>query len=226
MISFEQKHMVCLRLTVGLSLLLLSACQQEAKTAEKAESSPLKFEVVDGATYVSAKGQLKYRRAQVLMNSLSKILSMPRQQLCLELGRIPCGDVVHTVSLGGMSAYQNSIYEYPEHVAVTAPISLDRLVLASCTTRASLDIINSKQAVIFKDLTLTPDGRITKDKAFHDSIKTLYNRSLLRDPTGAERQALEQLYVDIYEKEPIGAARNWAVLSCYIVLTGIESIFY
>ena len=78
----------------------------------------------------------------------------------------------------------------------------------------------------FKNLSLTPDGRITRDDAFYQSIDRLYERALLRQPRADEVQVLEQFYVDIYEREPIGAARNWAVLSCYIILSSLEAVFY
>jgi hypothetical protein len=204
----------------------ISGCEDRLQESQETNMDKRSYAETFNSSLVSAKSKLKQKRAHLLRNSLAKILAMPPQQLCLELGRLPCTDVVHQVSLGEMDAYGKAQYEYSEHTPVTAPISLDRLVLSACSTRASLDIINTKQAVIFKDLDLSPDGRIARDDAFYQAIERLYHRALLREPKPREVQLLEQLYIDIYEREPIGAARNWALLSCYTVLSSVEFVFY
>ncbi|MFW7378805.1 MAG: hypothetical protein ACOH5I_08365 [Oligoflexus sp.] len=226
MILLRPMLTVCLKVVAFFLLVSLQfACQKMASNQanEGHEAQALAYLTED---VQSPKTALKLKRTRVLRNSLAKILALHPQQLCLELGRLPCADVVHRVSLGGMDAYGNSQYKFPENLSVSSPIAMDRIVLASCSTRASLDLVNPNQGVIFKNLHLTPDGRITKNEAFYDSIRRLYERALLRQPRVDEVQALEKLYVDIYEHEPIGAARNWALLSCYAVLSSLESIFY
>ncbi|SMF18222.1 hypothetical protein [Pseudobacteriovorax antillogorgiicola] len=211
-------------LKVLILAVALSACEIKDMTSEEQSTSPASY---DSAALVgSPKAAVKKRRVNQMQRSLSKILGMTKNQLCLELGKIPCGDLVHKVSLGGMDAYSNSQYEYASREPVTAPMAVDRLVLASCSTRASLDIVNPAQGVIFRDINLTDDGRLSKDQAFYDSINRLYQRAFLRNPTATEVKAMEDLYVEIYEENPIGAARNWAVLSCYVVLSSIEFLFY
>ncbi len=212
-----------LKLTLLLSLLLYG-CNLNNFQSKKKESSPATFDSSNVAR--SQKLQVKKKRTNQITRSLSKILGMTTNQLCLELGKIPCANIVHNVSLGGMDAYSNSQYELAEKDPITAPMALDRLVLAACSTRASIDIINPNQGVIFRNIKLTDDGRLTRNDAFYNSIDRLYQRSFLRNPSFEEVKAMENLYVDIYEENPIGAARNWAVLSCYVVLSSIEFIFY
>ena len=54
----------------------------------------------------------------------------------------------------------------------------------------------------------------------------LYKRSLLRPPTAQEQGHLRQLYRDIEADGQGQPARDWAVLSCFSVLTSMEGLFY
>lgn len=226
MTSLRPKLMAFHKLGTAFVLACLLSCQQsvlEPGTYSK------DLRNTASKTYLaeqSPKSALKLKRTRILRNYLAKVLALQPQALCLELGSLPCADVVHAVNLGGMDAYGNAQYLTPKYLSVASPIALDRIVMASCATRASLDLVNPKQGVIFKDLLLTPDGRISKNDAFYQSIQRLYERALLRPARSDEVAALEKLYVDIYEKEPIGAARNWALLTCYVVLSSLEAVFY
>lgn len=209
-----------LKVLLIIATMFLGSCKK-VKTNEDSGSSATSFDLVE-----ARKENLKLKRVNQLTRSLSKILAMNENQLCLELGKIPCTSQAHKVSLGGLAAYDNSQYEYNKESTITAPLALDRLVLSACNIRASLDMVNPAQGVIYKNLDITSDGRITKDDNFKKSIQTLYQRAFLRNPTASEYTAMENLYVDIYDKNSIGVGRNWAVLSCYTVLSSIEFIFY
>jgi hypothetical protein len=168
---------------------------------------------------------LKRKRATLLRNTLAKVLNLNPQGMCLELGRLPCVDLVHKVSLGGINAYGNAQYHYPDQATITSPIALDRVVLSACIQRAQIDLLNPAQAVIFKDIRLSADGRLVRDEAIPNSIRNLYQRAFLREPTSSEVDALVKLYEDIYAEQPIGASVNWMSLSCYAVLTSVEAAF-
>jgi len=181
-----------------------------------------------GSALVSAspKADVKRKRADLLRNSLAKILVLHPQGLCLELGQLPCADLVHKVSLGGMNAYGNAQYRYPDQVSVSSSMSLDRLVMSACIQRAQIDLINPAQGVIFKNVALSIDGRLVKNDAVVTSIHTLYQRAFLRDASPIELDNFLQFYEAVYAEQPIGAARNWMVLSCYAVLTSVEAAFH
>lgn len=166
------------------------------------------------------------KRAQLIRDTLAKALKVPKQALCNELNRIPCIDMVHRVSLGGVAAYRNSQYHYPKEIAITSPISFERVVLSACTFRAGNDFKTPEAGVIFKDIETTIDGRLVDNKAIDEAITRLYQRGLTRNPTAAEVAALRGLYQEIYDEEPNGAALNWMILTCFSVLSGIESAFY
>lgn len=174
----------------------------------------------------SPKAQVKRMRADLLRNNLAKILVLDPQGMCLELGRMPCADLVHKVSLGSMNAYGNAQYRHPEQISATSAMSLDRLVLSACMQRAGMDLVNPARAVIFKDVELSADGRLVKSDAVTNAIHTLYQRAFLRDATASELDNLLQFYEAVYAQQPVGAARNWMALSCYAVLTSVEAAFY
>jgi hypothetical protein len=187
-------------------------------------------------TAVSSPKNLVHRkRANVLNNILFKALDLPdKKAVCTELGKkkLQCADVVHRVALGSMEAYDNTMYQHPEGVSLTSPIALDRLVLAACATRAGRDFaklrnnVISDQAVIFKHVKFTSDLRLVLNEAIDQSIVRLYQRGLTRDPTPSETQAIKDLYQQVFDENPIGAAINWMTLSCFVVFTSIEGAFY
>ena len=117
---------------------LLGAC-----TLEKEEKEQNAAESLDSVpAFASVKSQVKRKKPSQINRSLSKILNLNTNQLCLELGQIPCADIAHKSSLGGMEAYSSSQYEFPKRMTATAPMTTDRVVLSACSTRASLDIVN------------------------------------------------------------------------------------
>ncbi len=178
------------------------------------------------AVAASPKAQVKRMRADLLRNNLSKILVLDPKGMCLELGRMPCADLVHKVSLGSMDAYGNAQYRHPEQISVTSAMSLDRLVLSACMQRAQLDLVNPARGVIFKDVELSADGRLVKSEAVVTAIHTLYQRAFLRDATAQELENHLQFYEAVYAQQPVGAARNWMTLSCYAVRTSVEAACY
>jgi hypothetical protein len=183
----------------------------------------------------SPKNLVHRKRADMLNNILYKALDLPdKKAVCTELGKkkLQCADVVHRVALGSMEAYDNTMYQHPGEVNLTSPIALDRLVLAACSRRAMADLGTvrnntlSDQAVIFKKVKLTSDGRLVANDAIDQAITRLYRRGLTRDPTPSEIQAIKDLYQQIFDENPVGAAANWMKLSCFVVFSSIEGAFY
>lgn len=210
---------------LSLSLLFwlpLSSCENKASKQSKAESSP----VQDITASLSQTNEVHRRRSQQLKNSLSKILVVDKQGMCLELGKHPCIDQVHRVFLGSMDAYNASQYQNPVQASIGSVGSLERVVLSACIMRAGMDLLNPSQGVIFKNVKTSLDGRLVDDAAIDESIKTLYRRSFTREATAQEISHLRNMYEDIYKEEPIASGRNWMVLSCFAVLSSLEMAFF
>lgn len=197
--------------------------KQETKSPAKTADALAQTQALDG---LAANATVQRKRAFLLRDTIAKALVLHPQGQCMELGKFPCAETVHLVSLGGMSAYANSQYHYPEDISITSPISLDRLVLSACLQRAQIDLSNKKSAVIFKDIELTLDGRLVDTIAVDKALSSLYERALLREASAGEIATLKNLYEQIYAEEPVGASINWMVLACYSVLSSVESAFY
>ncbi len=211
-------------LLLAILFLGASAClkpQGDAVNPSTAEQNSAALELKE-----TEAPQIKRTRALLLRNSLAKILNLNPQGMCLELGRLPCIDLVHKVSLGGMNAYGNAQYLYPEAPSLTSPIAFDRVVLSACIQRSQIDLMNPAQALIFQNIRLSADGRLIRDEAVPNAIKTLYQRAYLRDASASEIAHLTQLYESIYAEQPVGVTINWMILSCYAVLSSVESAFY
>ncbi|MCA9554232.1 MAG: hypothetical protein KC933_29625 [Myxococcales bacterium] len=174
----------------------------------------------------SSKAVLRFKRTTRLRNDISQVLGIPEGEICNELGQYSCTDYVHTISLGGVEAYTLGINEPTADTTVTTPIATERVVLSACERRARDDMAAPDGALIFKGLVVT-DGKLDVGSAeVAQSIDTLYKRALLRAPTSAEVSHLTQLYRDIEADQQPNPARDWAILTCFSVLTSMESLFY
>lgn len=159
-----------------------------------------------------------------LRNDFAGALGLPPDELCTELGGQSCTDEVHTVTLGGVEPDELGIYSPAKTSSATTPIAVDRVALAACGHRVDADLAGA--GVIF-DLPL--DGAAltdVDDPAVTTAITALYRRALLRSPTATELQHVRDLYGAVEGTGSEQAARDWAVGTCFAVLTTMESIFY
>lgn len=179
-----------------------------------------------GIPLLSSKNRVQRKRAEIVRNTIAKSLNLDPNGMCLELGKLPCANVVHKVSLGGMDPYGNSQYKRPTRISATSPIALERVVLSACIQRAGLDSINPSNGLIFKDLETSADGRLVNNEKIDESIQRLYQRAYMRNATTAEVLAVKDLYEQIFKENPIGAAQNWMILSCFSILSSVEMIFF
>jgi hypothetical protein len=173
---------------------------------------------------LSAKATVKFKTKERLINDFQKALSLCNDQLCTEVGELAC-DEVHGIALGGVDAYNAGIYEPLAASAVTTVIAVDRIALHMCQTRAHADFASPASAEIFElnvnDGQLDPD-----DAATVAAITTLFNRIHLREPKEREIDHLKQLYRDIEDGGSANPAKDWSALSCYAILSMMESVFY
>ncbi len=180
-------------------------------------------------TYESARNNLRFKRTDRIELEFARILELQPDQLCAELGLYSCLDEIHRVTLGGVEPYRANIYTAFEHTSISAPLVVERVALAACSRRVQLDAANLAEAVIFTDVPVTVDGRLgdVDDPTVTAAIERLFTRALLRRPSADDLADIRQLYRDVEASadSEIPAA-DWAVLTCMITLTSVESLFY
>lgn len=187
--------------------------------------------------------QVKFKRSQRLQNDIARTLDIAPSQVCNELGLYSCTDEVHRVTLGGVSAYDLGLFEPLPTTALTTPLAVERVAMAACVTRVDRDLgadigngtgngtgggDGDGGALIFKDLDIDERGRLAdvQDRTVATAIDTLYKRALQRRASAGEIAHLRRLYRDIESRAAAQPARDWAVLSCFAVLTTMEQLFY
>ena len=173
----------------------------------------------------SAKANVRFKRNLRIRNDFAQALSLDPAEVCTELGQYSCTDFVHQISLGGVEPYVLGLNEPTDDTTTTTPIAVERVALFACTERVKRDF--SGTAEIFVDLPMA-DGRLLDPDAEEvgAAVDTLYKQALLRPATPAEIAHHRQLYADIAADGGPDAARDWAILSCFSVLTSMESLFY
>ena len=182
---------------------------------------------VDGGFAKSAKGNLRFKGNERLTFDYSIALNIPFDQLCNELGQYPCSYTVHTVALGGVDPYGPGLFEPPAVTGSTTAIVVERVALAACVKRVTLDLATPASAVVFKSITLNA-GKLANPQGpeVRLALTELAQRGWLRDPTEAERALLLQLNTDIEGTGVAEPARAWMQASCFAVLSSAESVFY
>lgn len=180
----------------------------------------------------SGKANVRYKRNERLRNDFAAALGIQATELCLELGLYSCTDLVHQISLGGVEPYRLGIHEALPFTTVTTPIAVERVALAACEKRVRRDLFGgdpqSQGPLIYANLEIGADGRLAnlEGGGVTRSIETLYKRVHQRMPLEREVLHLRQLYRDLEADGAPDPARDWAVLSCFSVLTTMEALFY
>jgi hypothetical protein len=140
---------------------------------------------------------------------------------------------VHRIVLGGVEPYTLGVREPLPSLGVTAPIAQDRVALAACTERIERDLaavyrvpLDAAAAPVFLtavDVDAPTPGQLEA------TARRFYDRILRRDATPDEVSAVAQFHSTVTD-EPgesgATATRDWAILSCFMVATTLESIFY
>lgn len=195
-----------------------SACKNESK--DEVASEPIPTERIAA----SHKPRVKYKSGARYASDLAAALELERDAVCRELGRYDCVDEVHRIVLGGVEPYTLGVRDPLPSIAVTAPIAQDRVALAACTERIERDLAASKP-VFLKTL----DVDAPTPEQLDATAKRFYDRILRRDATPDEVSALAQFHstvTDEMAESRATATRDWAILSCFMVATTLESIFY
>ncbi len=180
----------------------------------------------------SDKANVRFKKARRLQNDFARTLGLSREALCQELGQYACVDEVHKITLLGVEPYGLGIDEPAKNTGVTTPIAVERIALAGCSQRVAQDLAAPADALIFADLPIDADGGLGDiagadvAPAVDAAIDTMYARAVQRRATAAEIQHLKDLYLEIAMTGVDNPTRDWAVATCFSVLTTLESLFY
>ncbi len=217
-----------LRVLLLSAACVLTACPSSTPSKEDAGTPPPADAGTSENVARSSRNNLRFKGPERLTNDFAVALSLPPEQVCKELGQYPCTTSVHNVALGGVDPYGLGFYEPLPFTGATTPIAVDRVALAACIQRVTLDVTTPADAVIFGGLELDAQGRLANREApaVKDAITALYQRALLRDPTQAEVDTLSQLATDIEGTSSQTPGRDWMKAACFTVLTSAESIFF
>ena len=131
---------------------------------------------------------------------------------------------MHRIVLGGVEPYTLGVREPLPSIPVTAPIAQDRVALAACTERIERDLAASEPVFLTAvDVDAPTPGQIEA------TARRFYDRILGREATPDEVSAVSGFHSTV-SNEPgesgATATRDWAILSCFMVATTLESIFY
>lgn len=149
--------------------------------------------------------RLRFKKQKLFSSDLQQALELSAEEVCKELGALDCINEVHHIELGGVDAYEKTIYTPQEATSATTPIIIERVILSACTQRQQIDLGGGADAI----LTSNP-------------IKTgteLVQRAFLREPSKSELEGFEELY------KQLGPAEG-ALAACYAVFTSTEFLFY
>lgn len=172
----------------------------------------------------AAAGRVRFKGGAVLRADLAGALGLGLAEVASELGTIDAF-TIHNIALRGVDPYGAGIFEPNDQTPVTAPAVVDRVVLSACRTRVDRDLERPASAVVF-DAAVGADGFFEDRAAMGAMVDHLYRRMLGRDPETHERAAVLQFYsLFLADREPRGA-RGWAILSCFMVGTSLEMLFY
>jgi hypothetical protein len=195
-----------------------SACTDESK--DKSASDPAPTEQVAA----SRQERVKYKSGARYANDLAAALDLERDAVCRELGQYDCVGEVHRIVLGGVEPYTLGVREPLPSLGVTAPIAQDRVALAACTERIERDLAGSEPVFLTAvDVDAPTPGQL------EETAGRFYDRILRRDATRDEVSALAQFKSTVSDElgeSGATATRDWAILSCFMVATTLESIFY
>ncbi|MCP5152512.1 MAG: hypothetical protein H6983_00010 [Ectothiorhodospiraceae bacterium] len=168
----------------------------------------------------SNKARVKFKGGERYARDLATALSLPRVDLCRELGNFDCVSEVHRIALGGVEPYNLGIDEPLAVAPVTAAIAMERVALSACGARVDADLADPAAAALVRFSGSEPTAAEREALA-----ADLFDRILRRDATLDEIAAVAGLYASVAE-ESAAPARDWAVLSCFSVATMLEALFY
>jgi hypothetical protein len=217
-----------IKLAPILVALALAGCADDEATQPKLpqEDPPTDPDPEANEPPTSPSPRIRFKGPKRLNLELARILDFDEEEVCTELGEFDCF-LVHNVALGGADPFGVALYSPAETSSATTPLAVERVVLAGCIERAVRDLATPSSAVIFKDLEVA-DGKLDPAHAsVEKAIDELYKRAMQRHATETEVAHLRGFYTEMEASgESSAPAQDWASLSCFTVLTTLETLFY
>ncbi len=177
--------------------------------------------------FEATRANLRFKGAARIREDFARVLQLPTDALCSELGRYDCIDDIHQISLGGVEPYRANIFVPFPGVAVGAPLAVERVALAACGERVRRDLATPASAVFFGRLPIEGGALTSVDAPEVDAALTrLFREALLREPSREDLAVLKGLYADTVAEGGADPAQTWAQLACLSVLTMTESLLF
>lgn len=173
---------------------------------------------------ISAKADLRWKRAAAVENDLIRALSLDKNTVCSEVG-LPgtCFTLIHLVPLGGNDPVKSGLYKPVSEPGITMPLSTDRIVLSACGIRADAESVGAVTPVVWKNIDFHAPSLSHNDPAITADVTELYHRLLAREPSAEELGLVASLADDV-EGVPV-PPRDFAKMACYAVATTSEFLF-
>jgi hypothetical protein len=184
-------------------------------TAPDPEPTP----VVEEPAYApSTRNRLSWKRALAFQQDLMRGLRLSEDEVCNELGNIPCVRDVHLVSLGGNEPFTKSQYNPLASPTVTTPIAVDRVALSACAARTDKDFRG--EGLLYLPLS-SATASVSEEQA-NAVTNNLVPALLGRNATDVDRTAIQALRsMDGVDVSP----RDFATLACFTIATVTEILF-
>lgn len=176
------------------------------------------------ALAASTRLNLQWKRFAAFEADLSRALGLPKEQLCVELGRESCVRGVHLAPLGGHDPFATGLLEPSAEPLATTPTVVERIVVSACAARLALDRKAPAADSPFGAIDLAQPAPPPTASASRELVSGLYRRLLGRDAEGSELELVAQLASDEQGRAVTG--QDFALSACIAVATSSEFLFF
>ncbi len=159
---------------------------------------------------------LRWKRVGPFIADLGRALELDQASVCTELGELNC-EQLYRLPLGGSDPFGAAIYQAPKAPMNTTSALTERVTLAACARRVSLD--QAGAPVVFRHVDLGAGALSAGAAGVEAQVDELYRRLLSRDPTAEERSAVATLAEGV-------SGSDFAKLACFSIGTTTEFLFF
>lgn len=176
------------------------------------------------ALAASTRSNLQWKRYAAFEADLARALGLPKEQLCMELGRESCVRGVHLAPLGGHDPFATGLLEPSAEPLATTPTVVERIVVSACSTRLKLDRKTPAADSPFAAIDLAQPAPAPSASKSQELVSQLYRRLLGRDADSSEVELVAQLASD--EQGLPVTGQDFALSACIAVATSSEFLFF
>ncbi len=180
-------------------------------------------EVIDTLSF-GAREEWIWKRSRILEADLARALQLEKGELCRELDRYSCLQMVHQYALGGNDPFAKTQYTAMEKSSQLGTIAAERVVSQACLQRIQKDALDPNLARVFNAFPLDRTIGELNEAEVSQQIRTLYRRFLVREPDALElKDSLQLMNAERFAALP---SRDLAHALCVAVGTQLEFLFY